>query len=372
MKNKKTKYIFKRVIACVLSVFLLICLPYFSLKTDNDMELFYNAFVGSKSKYQGILEIWNIDTFEAGNKSKTSLLTEIAQNFQKKNKGLYVLVRNVTENECMNLLKSGDCPDLFSCGSGVASELKEYISSIKVNSENVSENLLQSGKLDAQQYAMPWCFGSYYLISTKNNLKKAGIFDDEVNLVDIALKCGYETTGKKKKIIYSLGFGMGEYLLPQKSLLSYYNIEALENKNHSYSVDEASQSSYSAYCRFVAGETSILLGTQRDYLRMKNRESLGKISDAVYAPLTNYTDLVQFLLVAKSDNELKNEYKQKFVSFIVGDESQKIIANSGVFSVAKSGAMSNITPVKIEDYKVQSAFVNKSDIHKLQQETLRV
>ena len=44
---------------------------------------------------------------------------------------------------------------------------------------------------------VPWCAGSYYLISTKSNLQKAKV-DGEVDLLEIALNHGYEVTNKKK------------------------------------------------------------------------------------------------------------------------------------------------------------------------------
>ena len=44
-----------------------------------DLKNIYGVFLGNKSKYQGIIEIWNIDSFEAGNRSKTSLLNEISK-----------------------------------------------------------------------------------------------------------------------------------------------------------------------------------------------------------------------------------------------------------------------------------------------------
>ena len=72
-----------------------------------------------------MIEIWNIDTFEGANVSKTKLISQIANEFQTENKGVYFMVRNVTESECANLIASGQLPDIFSCSYGVAESVKK-------------------------------------------------------------------------------------------------------------------------------------------------------------------------------------------------------------------------------------------------------
>ena len=119
-KIKNLKSVLFRILVFVLVVVMIVFLPSVKLKQNQDLENIYGVFLGNKSKYQGIIEIWNIDSFEAGNKSKTSLLTEISKEYQKKNKGVYFMVRNLTENECLGLAEKGEIPDLISCSYGVA------------------------------------------------------------------------------------------------------------------------------------------------------------------------------------------------------------------------------------------------------------
>ena len=370
MKKKKVWFVLRRIFAGLVAVILFIFLPFVGEVNNENMSFIYNVFVGAKSKYQGILEIWNIDTFETGKKSKTSLLTEIGNVFQKKNKGVYLMVRNVTENECLNLLKDGAMPDLFSCSYGVAEKIKDYTQPISSNFDGLAENLLTAGKVNDVQMAVPWCFGSYYLISTQSALEKAGKVEFD-SLVNIALDCGYEKHNKKNSsVVYSLVFGMGKYLCPQSALSSYYDKGALKILNNSINLGSVSGTSYSAYCRYVAGESVVLLGTQRDVIRMKNREANGKVSDVKIEPLLKFSDLVQFVFSAKNNDETKNDCKEKFISFLVQTMAQEIIAESGVFSVIKTGVMQDIPFDKIGIYKVFNVFVSESEIKELREKSI--
>ena len=370
MKKKKVWFVFRRIFAGLVAVVLFVLLPFVGDANNENMTFIYNVFVGAKSKYQGILEIWNVDTFETGKKSKTTLLTEIGSVFQKKNKGVYLMVRNLTENECLNLLKDGVKPDLFSCSYGVAEKIKDYIQPITADCKGVAENLLNAGNVAGEQMAVPWCFGSYYLISTQSALGKAGK-TEVLSLVDVALDCGYEKNNKKSTTtVYSLVFGMGKYLCPQNALLSYYDKGALTISNSSLNLNSISGTSYSAYCRYVAGESVILLGTQRDVIRMKNREENGRASDVKIEPLLKFSDLVQFVMCAKNDDEIKNDCKEKFIDFLVQSEAQEKIAESGVFAVSKTGVMKDIPFDKISNYKLFNVFFTESEINKLREKSI--
>lgn len=378
MKKRKfnLRNFLSRLFVGVLVVLLIVILPTAGSGTDGNLALIYNVFVGEKSKYQGIIEVWNVESFENGITSKTKLLNSIASDFQKKFKGVYVLVRNLTENECVNMLASGQCPDIFSCSYGVSTEIMDYIMPVAEENVNLYQNFLNAGRNDAGQLmGVAWCAGSYFLISTKANLEKAKVETlDEVNLLEIALKSGYQIEGKKKvTTVYSLGFGMGSYLVPQNAIATYTDSGELSISDYSLNSDNLKQSSYSAYCRFVASENVVLLGTQRDVCRMENKVSQGKVSDVIYQPLMKYTDLVQFAFMAKSDDKTKNEYKQKFVEWLTGEKAQQKVINSQMYAVSKidyssclTSAMQDIILENIGNYSLNNVFVSKEEIGKLQ------
>lgn len=387
--SKKVFGVIKRLLVSAVAIALIFVLPTVGLKTDDNLSMIYSTFLGAKSKYQGIIEIWNVDTFESGTNSKTSFLNSAAKSFQNKNKGLYIMVRNLTEYECENLLAKGESPDLFSCSYGVAEKFSKYITAFDKNLKfDTASNFLQAGTVSGELRAVAWCRGNYCLISTKAKIdaaSKAGaysnlskeladkvgdesVFDaltsNKIKLSDIALLSGFKEEKKNKtKVTYSLEYGTGNYQLPQKAFEAYNNKGLVSVSDIDINKENAGQSQYSAYSNFVAGKSTILLGTQRDIARMENRQSLGKVSDVVYQPLTSFTDLVQFMLLSNSDNKLKREYSEKFVQFLVGWSVQEKLGSVGMFATCslkqnlyESGVMSDISSQKIEDYSVKSLF----------------
>lgn len=370
---RKFKKIFVRLLYLVVVIALLVTLPFLGLKNNEDLEMIYSVFLGKKSKYQGMIEIWNIDTFEGGTASKLSYLNASANMFQKQNKGLYIITRNLSEQECLNLIKQGEMPDLFSCSYGVASEIFQYIEPFS-SSFNIYDNFLNAGMIDGLQYGVPWCFSNYYLITSKAHLTKAKVdVSENLKLSDIALSSGYVKKGKNEDtIIYSLGFGAKKYLLPKLAFMSYTSKELKSISDTAINFKYEKESPYSVYSKFVVGDITILLGTNRDVFRVQNRVNQGKISDCFYEPLTSTTDLIQFMFLAKTDNDVKKSYTQKFAEMVVGD-GKGLFEKTGLFSATKTdysfannGVMQDIILDNIASYTLNNVFITKSEIEKLQ------
>ena len=70
---------------------------------------------------------WNVDTFEGGIGSKSGFLEKCAIEFEKENRGLYILVKNMTIDECLLQLKEGNKPDLLSFGEKFFDEFKPIL-----------------------------------------------------------------------------------------------------------------------------------------------------------------------------------------------------------------------------------------------------
>ncbi len=370
------KKVFVRCGVLVLSLLLLVCLPVVSTKNDENLALIYEGFIGKKSDYQGMIEIWNIDSFEAVNVSKTQLLTNATKMFQRRNKGLYFMVRNLTETECLNLLKSGQQPDLFSCSYGVADKIKEWV--VEINGDfELLKNVLNAGQINGKQKAIAWCASSYYLISTEKALLSAGKSEND-SLLDICLNSGYKVENKNKtKIVYSLEMGDSKYLLPQMSLSSYYDNGGLSISKYSVNKDNFKQTSYSAYCNFVAGKSTMLLGTRKDVARVKNRESNGKLENVKIEKLSKFSDLVQFLFMSDIHDKIKKTCVVNFVNYMTQSQVQSMVEESGLMSVnkmqnnaQKQGIMQDITSYKIEHYELLNVFIGCTEIEKIQQEFL--
>ena len=156
MKKRTVGLILKRLMLTIFVAILIVVLPSVNLAANNDLSKIYEVFLGSKSKYQGIIEIWNIDSFESGIISKQKFLTDVSEKFKSKNKGLYFMIRNLTETECINLLNQGKQPDLVSCSFGVAEKFKEYVCGFDFNvSENIDSAAMNAGIVDGEQVGIP-------------------------------------------------------------------------------------------------------------------------------------------------------------------------------------------------------------------------
>ncbi len=334
MNKKKFKAIFVRAIFFVLAIVMFFVLPLVKIGENEDLSRIYSIFVGKKSEFQGVIEVWNIDTFESGSISKASFISLVAEDFQNQNKGVYVVVRNLTEYECLTLLESGEMPDLFSCSYGVAEKISSYVQAFSSTDDiDIREEFITAGSVNGSLMGLAWCRGVYVLISTEEKLSKAGIDTSEgVKLSDIALTSGFEVESSGKTV-YSLCYGTNKYLLP-KLALSAYNDSGVDSISQtSILADSEGSTSYEAYCSFLAGESTILLGTARDVLRMENRVKNGKISDVIYQPLTEFSDMVQFALVANTGDSLKAKYAESFAKFLTSTKCQEKLASFGMFAV---------------------------------------
>ena len=336
MKKFSKKFIF-RLFCLILSVTLIFVIPTLGNGVNDNIELIYGTFVGEKSEYNGMIEIWNIDTFESGSISKNSLLLSAANQFQKKYKGIYVLVRNITEKECENMLAAGQLPDMFSCAYGVSEKIKSYVKAFDNKKYGLYDNYLQAGQdQTGAQLGLAWCSGLYFLLSSNAALEKTGIIvNDDFKLSNSAYKLGYKTKGKKEKIVYSLSFANKGYLMPQNALSSYNDIETDGLSDMSFNSSQKF-TQYEAYIDFLVGNCVVLLGSQRDVVRLSNRRLSGKISDIVIEPLISFCDLVQYIFMTNADNSDKQNMMQKFAEFLIGQKVQASLTNANMFSPLKN------------------------------------
>lgn len=371
---RRVKNVIFRIFCFIIAFFLIISIPKMSNGINDNLDKIYGNFVGEKSNYHGIIEIWNIDTFESGSASKTSFLNVAAKDFQKKYKGAYVLVRNISEQECENMLAQGQKPDLFSCSYGVSTKIKPYIQDFGNHEFDLKTNFLEAGKDDTGAlYGVAWCSGLYFAFSTKEALLKAGAVQDEnFVLSDNIFNLGYVSKGKKTKNVYSVSFARKGYVMPKEAAISYNKSEANLISELSFN-GEVKYSQYEAYVEFLLGNSIVLLGSQRDVVRLTMREQDGKIQDLITQPVLSTTDLVQFLFIAKTEDSLKLEYINKFAALLLSGKMQEKLDEYNMFSTINNltqnfeiEVMNDITLEKLGSLEIKNIFLPISDINKLQ------
>ena len=314
-----------------------------------------NKFFGHKAEFQGVLTLWNIDTFEGGCSSKTSFLEDVSLKFEKQNKGAYIKVENLGIDEFLQRLKDNKMPDMFSFGLGAQKYLQDKMISLpnKVLT-NVKSNFLSCGIDGENIKAVPWSYSLYTLISSLTRIEKAGKTYNN-NLKELVLDLSYDKKYKKNtKHIYSLTFGGNEFA----NALNIFNREFDKNvinevNLRNIDINYNKNTFYEAYVNFVNYQSSVLLG-------MENRCFLGKETDAIYEPLLSFTDLVNYISVLTKDSNKQNVCLD-FVDFLLSENIQKEIKNIGLFSttlneIYKQGVMQRIERSLTEKMVVKNLF----------------
>ena len=273
-------------------VFFLVVFPFFAIS-------FLYKETKAETKQDVFLEIWNIDTFEGGTKSRHSFLQSNALKFQKANDNVFIVVRSLSKEQAKIQLENGVTPDLVSFGIGAGnlfSAISKDVSSFNVRSDLFCDK------------AVAWCMGGYVLCSYQD---LSALSSDEL---------------KNKTLGYSAE--------NNTSLL------ALENYKDKFTLYDENLSQYDAYTAFLDKKFDVLLGSQRDFARLQNRLNMGSLSSCHFTFLTGYSDLVQYFAITTTDQN-KNESLNEFISYILSDFVQASLSNIGMFSVTDISAYDN-------------------------------
>ncbi|MCM1533737.1 MAG: hypothetical protein NC099_03695 [Corallococcus sp.] len=294
--------------------------------------------------YQGIIELWNVESFEGGSGSRSSWLTNKSAKFESKHKGLFVHVTTLTMYELEQKLQDGQTFDMICFSRGAGNLVKDRLIPQTESVGFVRDNFMLSGQLDGKQYAVPLYAGAYCLFARAQQL-------NEEDLLSKALTQTYSRKiGKTTIELSPLVCGYTDFNSPLTALAMS------GGRGNANSLDE-SVTQYQAYEQFVSNKSAVtLLGTQRDLFRLNQRESNGKIEQLSFAPLYGYTDLVQYVGVSSSACEKENACVE-YIKYLLTEETQSALTDISMFSVLeKSIYTSNARYVACEQ-ALTNAFV---------------
>lgn len=281
-------------------------------------------------EYEGILELWHVETFEGGSQNRGKFLESIARKFEQKHKGTYVVVLSMTLEQFNLNYSAGKIPNILSFGIGVGDEITKNLTTI--SADNIRNDLLFSGKYKSKQLALPYMLGGYAYIS-KDDLKNSK----------------KSTTGTGL-----IGTNNPLCSAKQNNLdLTLYN--------------DSNFDSYNCYDKFLKGNFENLLGTQRDVYRISNRQQKGLLTDYKIYPLGGYSDLIQYVSVFQNQ-KVETELSIQFAKYLLSDEVQTSISKISMFSVLQnknlydSGIYQQMEQILNENLKTENAFVTYENI----------
>ncbi len=273
-----------------------------------------------------VLEIWNIDTFAGGNISKKDFLDMVSKSFESHHKSVYIKTTNMSIEEFNYAISDGKRPDLISFGYGVGAVVSPHLKELNINCESIKKEVALSGVLDSRQYAIGYLMGGYGFFTTEEKLASASKLS-EVDLSKEYMHCGYEVNLRKsQKHIYGLCIAKSNFICSNNCL-----DEVVENEIY------RAEDEYNAYLDFLGlNKSTILLGTQRDLVRLENKISNGSLNGLVFMPSSKYNDLIQYIGIVRDSNNSKFEKAQEFIEFLISENSQKLLVDSGMFSTTLS------------------------------------
>lgn len=267
--------------------------------------------------YQGIVNLWLVDTFEGGSGSRQNWFTKRAAHFEQQHKGLFVCATVLTENQLAEKLSQGQNFDMICFTRGVGVTVLDKLAPLNVDFGNVLDNFAQSGRVGATTYAIPVHAGVYCLFARKNQ--------QQGDLLTNCLTTTYaRKIGKNVVNLAPLVCGFTPYNSPLTAL-------AMANVKGNFSPNYTT-TQYVAYQQFVDNKTAVtLLGTQRDMYRLGKKLETGKMEDLLFAPLCAYTDLVTYVGVSRNSQNMQPCLQ--FVQYLVSDAVQQTVADISMFSV---------------------------------------
>lgn len=335
MKRKSNKHIFfilSKGMGVLLIVFIFMCVFSVGLVVNNN-SLIQKKFQGNKSSFQGIVELWCISSFESGTMPVKNHLESVAVEFEKQNKGAFILILNMSADECKKKMESGAKPDIICFSGDFGKNITSDLIELEENS-TIRNIMLESARLEGGELlAYPYALGGYALITTDSRLERSGMIDKQ-SIFSNCLNLGYEKKLKKTtKNIYSLCYGTKNNNSAESALFNEAKVRGISFSQNNLSLhkDISSLTGYGAYSRFIDGECVILLGTQRDIARISNREKMGRETGFCIDYISYFSDLLNYVGVINTSNDEKLNFCRAFAKFLTLPTIQNKLSKIGLF-----------------------------------------
>ena len=347
-KAKKAAIIIIETVLIMVVVFLCVVSGAVVAKKIN-RELDENFF-GTRNK-ETIIELWHMETFEGGTASRARYLEKRAIEFEKLNKGVFVLVKSVSAEELELALQNGGLPDFISFGYGVQDLIKKYLSPLNLkNAGNLKQTFYKSGQQEGTLFTVPFCYSRNLLFSTPKTLENAGL-NENCKLSDVLFNSGYSVSLKKRiKTIYSCVFGG----------LNNPGLNIFSDTQNAILPESEKLSSFNAYLKFMGGAANILVGNLRDLARLQNKLESGQISQLLCEPYLNKTSLTQNFAVFSTASSAKQMLANSFIDYCLEPSSQEKLKEIGLFSpcmqIYSEGSLLGAIEVQSKDIEAAKLF----------------
>lgn len=319
--------------------------------------------------YQGIITMWHVVDWRTGRGAGVTHLKKCATVFEKNNLYFFIEIEGMTLQEANERLKSGEKPDIISYPNGFF-ENPVGLEKLDIDQSKVNQNLIKSGMSGTSVYAAAYMYGGYMLFTNSDMLYKKDLDNfDETGIPNYAFNAclknlSYtEKRGNVETKINSIGFDE-KATLPEAGLS--YHMQPLgwdEDSEDEFMIIpediDYSKPSKGLYAKcdvggdssdFIKETTAMLVGSQDTYGRLAKLSDQGKGPEYMATALSPFTDMIQYLSIYQTDDELKKNTLNKLIMFLQSEYCQKKLENLYVFPVIY------LEDIYSEDYLYQSLY----------------
>jgi hypothetical protein len=295
------------------------------LQSEQAQNRFYEWLEGEKPQWTGILDLWHIVEWKTGGSSGVAYLKERATAFERNMPGVFIEVHGMTAQEAQQRLESGETPDLISYPTGFSPPMEMTALSMP---EGVREDLAESASADGAAAAIPYMYGGYMLLANRMlflqqgmDLPLDGVWD--AALLSETITALADVSQDNEQTIYGLAIEKETWTLPQNAMLLFADGRIVN--------DKAVLLTEGGVDAFLSGNAALLVSGPGGYKTVRESAAEEGIAYQVY-PLSDYTDMVQYVGVCAADSTGKAAVGGQFCDFLLSEASQKKLAELGVFS----------------------------------------
>ena len=301
-------------ITCWILTFLiaayLIFMPGYFASTRQYVEL--QTKVENTETFTGMITLWHVVRFKPYQGSMGAWLSKLALKFEDAHRGVYLEVLTMSEEECAVRMARGERADAYSFPAGWG-DPDQFTSGVSVRADYLG-NLKSSGMWEGERLAAPYGMSGYVLLVNEAILQNKGIqVDEDTSWEELS---GYATDltyvyGKKNYKMYGMS---GSQIV---AAIMGLKTEVVD---------------YDNFLEKDAAMAIADLGAAGSLDRLLNA---GKGFSFEAYPVSEYTDLVQYVGIDRYTQEAKKPYLNEFFSMLLEDETQAGLLDMGILPVIR-------------------------------------
>ena len=327
---------------CVITILFVLLSPAL-IKEGLSNYSYFVSFQPEEESFNGILTLWHINGWKSESSSIYSYLKRCIGSFEKNNAYVFIEIKSLSIEEASARILSGEKPDLISFPCGFLSD-PSLLSEIEFR-DPINSNIASCASYNLKTYALPYTFNTYLMYSLNDIFYETDIDPaslGEYNLseiFDIAryLSLKKESADNKSMDLYGLVVQKESSTLPQCSLPFYVtntgNEPDLSPEPSTLPDTTGKELLYEpqdGYSIFAKGSAAFMLASQ-GYLGSLSNES--SIPDFSIVSSCDFTDMIQYIGVVKTDDALKLKACKDFANSLLSVKNQSLLSDIGTCPV---------------------------------------